>query len=81
MTEETLLAEINTLIESENGKAIGLTDRIVTSTIDSFGFTMLLVSIDHKYNIYPKEEFNKINFAELTPKDIVERILKIHGNK
>ena len=27
MTEETLLAEINTLIESENGKAIGLTDR------------------------------------------------------
>lgn len=82
MNRESLLAEINELIRIEgNGHAINATDRIVSSGIDSFDFTMLLVAIDHKYNVYPKEVFSKLNFAELTPKDIIERILQVHGNK
>lgn len=81
MNEIILLDEINSIIKEEGGHSIGAEEKIVDSGIDSFDFTMVLIAIDHKYGIYPKEEFSKLNFAELTPKEVIERILQIHGNK
>lgn len=81
MNEDSLLNELNTIIKEEGGHSINSLEKLVDSGIDSFDFTMILIAIDHKYGIYPKEEFSKLNFAELTPKEIIERILQIHGNK
>lgn len=79
MNKEIVLEYINELIEEEHGKPINYEDTILSSGVDSFGLTMVLVGIDHKYNIYPKDIFASLDFAKITPKDVVDRIL--NGNK
>lgn len=79
MNKEELLEYINGLLEEEHGNLIGYTDTLVSSGIDSFGLTMVLISIDNKYKIYPKEVFATLNFAELTANDVIEKVL--NGNK
>lgn len=79
MTRESILQDINDLLEEEHGDVVGYTDTLISSGVDSFGLTMVLVGIDHKYNIYPKEVFATLNFAEVTPNDVIERVL--NGNK
>ena len=79
MNKEELLEYINELLEEEHGNPIGYTDTLVSSGIDSFGLTMVLICIDNKYKIYPKEVFATLNFAELTANDVIEKVL--NGNK
>lgn len=79
MNKEELLEYINGLLEEEHGNPIGYTDTLVSSGIDSFGLTMVLIGIDNKYKIYPKEVFATLNFAELTANDVIEKVL--NGNK
>lgn len=79
MSKEKILEYINTALEEEHGEPIGYENTLISSGVDSFGLTMVLVNIDHKYNIYPKEVFSTLNFAEVTANDVIERVL--NGNQ
>ena len=79
MNKEDILQYINDALEEEHGAPIGCEDTLISSGVDSFGLTMVLVNIDHKYNIYPKEVFSTLNFAEVTADDVIERVL--NGDK
>lgn len=75
MTREGLLAEINEIIVNEYGTPIEEEDTIVSSEIDSFAMTMLVVEISDKYGIYSKQEFEELDFVSLTAKDMIDRVL------
>lgn len=75
MTREDLLAEINEIIVNEYGTPIEEEDTIVSSEIDSFAMTMLVVEIGDKYDIYSKQEFEELDFVSLTAKDMIDRVL------
>lgn len=77
MTRVTLLAEINDiLIDEGSNDAITEDTKLTLAGVDSFGVLMVLVAIDDKYNVYSKENFGKIDFKEITPKDIIDIVLK-----
>lgn len=75
MTRAVLLNEINELIESEYGESIEEHQKLIESGIDSFGLTMVLVELDQKYNIYPKEVFRNLVFEKITAKSVIDDIL------
>lgn len=80
MTREELLDEINEKLEEEHAdNTITEKGALVDSGVDSFGLTMTLVDISNKYEIYPKEEFRNINFAKITAKDVIDKIMSKHG--
>lgn len=77
----TLLKEINELLKEEHGNPITEIDRLVDSGIDSFGLTMVLLTLDQKYNLYTKEEFSKLDFENILAQDIIDRIQEVsNGN-
>lgn len=80
MTRESLLEEINELLEEEHGNAISEEQALVESEIDSFGLTMVLVAIDQKYKVYPKEVFKDLPFDTITAKDVINDILAKHDS-
>lgn len=75
MIRQDLLDELNGMFEEEYGHAIEEKDKVVDSGIDSFAMAMILSIIGDKYGIYEKEEFEKLDFANLTVKDVIDRIL------
>lgn len=75
MTREDLLAEINEIIVNEYGTPIEEEDTIVSSGIDSFAMTMLVGEIGDKYGIYGRQEFEELDFVNLTAKDMIDRVL------
>ena len=75
MNRDTLLNEINDLIESEMGNRIEESDTIVSSEIDSLGLTIVLGTIGDKYGIYDNNEFKELDFSTLTAGDVIDRIL------
>lgn len=81
MTEETILARINELIEEENGEAIDANTPIIDSGVDSFGITMVFVELDTEYGVYPKEEFKNIQFETITPADVIDKVMSKYGSK
>jgi acyl carrier protein len=71
----TILDEINELLEEEHAELIGSDDAIISSGIDSFGLTMVLMTIGEKYDLWEDDkEFGKIDFAKITPNDIARLI-------
>lgn len=79
MNKEDILQYINDTLEEEHGNPIGYDDTLISSGVDSFGLTMVLIALDNKYKIYPKEVFVSLNFAEITANDVIERVL--NGDK
>lgn len=79
MNKEDILQYINDTLEEEHGNPIGYDDTLISSGVDSFGLTMVLIALDNKYKIYTKEVFASLNFAEITANDVIERVL--NGDK
>lgn len=75
MNREEVLAYVNKLIKSENGNTISEEDTIVSSGIDSLGVTIVFMELDGRYRIYPKEEFEVMDFSTITAKDIIDRVI------
>lgn len=74
MNDEEILEEINELIKSEEGNSISVEDLMTASEIDSFGLTMVVISLDDKYGIWTPKELENLDFAILTPKIIIQKI-------
>lgn len=75
MTRAVLLNEINELIENEYGEPIEEHQKLIESGIDSFGLTMVVVELDQKYSIYPKEVFRNLAFEKITAESVIDDIL------
>lgn len=81
MSRDELLNDINEkLIDEEAEHSIEECDSLVSSGIDSFGITMVIVSIDEEYEIYGQEEFKNIDFEHITAKEIIDKIKAKDGS-
>lgn len=65
---------INTILENENAKAINEDDLLIASELDSFGYAILFIELDEKYNCFDKEYINNINYKTITLRDLCDRI-------
>ena len=75
MSREENLAWLNELLEEEHGMALVEGDKLIDSEIDSFGITMVLLTMDQKFG----EKFNdkwlkSIVIEELTVTQILDRM-------
>jgi len=62
-------------IEDEGGVYIDENQKIVDTELDSFGVTMLLVTINEEFKFF--EEFKELDFESLTFSDI-ERLTNVY---
>ena len=66
-----LLEEINELLEEEHAESIEAEQAISSSGVDSFGLTMLLMTIGEKFKLWQEDRaFGEIDFENITPNDI-----------
>lgn len=80
LTRESILEELNEIIEEEDGVATEDEDTLFKDLgLDSFGSTMFFLEVDDRYNYFKgqtKEEFMKsVNWQNLRVKDIIDNIL------
>ena len=80
MNRDQIIDFVNEQIEEENGNPITEEQKLIDSGVDSFGLTMVIVNIDQKYDVYPKEEFKKLKFDEMTLKKVVDDVMRMHGS-
>ncbi len=73
---EILLEVINDLIEDEAGNAIGMDTLLTDSGLDSFGFTMVVISLDDKYSLWTPQELEALDYTVLTPRLLIDLMEK-----
>lgn len=74
MDREEILRVINEIIEEEHGTIVTEDSMLVDAQIDSFATVMLFLGLDEKFEAFPKDKFEKLEFSELTIKDIIDII-------
>lgn len=74
MNEALILEEINDFIIMEEGEAVEADNLLIDSGADSFGLTMVIVSIDDKYSIWTQEELDNLDIPTLTIQMIIDKI-------
>jgi acyl carrier protein len=67
---------INKILVIENAKAIQEDNLLIDSELDSFGYAILFIEIDEKFNCFDKEYLNSIDYKTYTMKDLLNRIEK-----
>lgn len=78
MNNEELLQEINELIESEDGHAIEPEVLLIKSGLDSFGLTMVIISIDDKYELWSPKELEELDVTIITVQNIIDLVKEKH---
>lgn len=74
MTEQEILDELNEIIETEDGNSINAEDFVGSSGIDSFGFSMFIIEVDERYNIWTQQEVEDMDYKNLTMQMVIDRI-------
>jgi hypothetical protein len=74
MTRLEFMEKTNKLIKEERGNSIQETGAFISSGIDSLSMTIVIGELSDRYNVYTKEEFEKLDFANITPKDMMDKI-------
>lgn len=74
MNREEILRVINEIIEEEHGTIVTEDSMLVDAQIDSFATVMLFLGLDEKFEAFPKDKFEKLEFSGLTIKDIIDII-------
>lgn len=72
MNRAELLEVINEIIETEHGVAVTENSLLEDAEIDSFAVLMVFLELDEKFEAFPKEKFETIEFKDLTIKDIID---------
>ena len=75
MNREEVLVYINKLIKTERGNPITEEDTIVSSGVDSLGVTIVFMELDGRFGLYTPEEFQELDFAVITAKDIIDKVV------
>jgi len=73
-TRVALLNEINKILVEEDVKVIKEDDLLISSELDSFGYTMFFFQLDEKFNCFNSSYVNSIDFNVYTGKDLINRI-------
>ena len=82
MTRKEYFDIINELIASEYGKPLRTEeDKLINAELDSFGYTILFVTLDNEYNYFydikdKQNIFETINFKEITIKEIIDKLIE-----
>lgn len=80
-SKESILNDLNEIIESENGKKLNLLDALSKSELDSFGYCLFWVSIEEKYGkCFPHDEISTLDYNTLTMQSIIDRIIDVQNN-
>lgn len=74
MNRYEILKVINEIIEEEHGTIVTEDSMLVDAQIDSFATVMLFLGLDEKFEAFPKDKFEKLEFSGLTIKDIIDII-------
>lgn len=70
-----ILNHINKIIKQEHGKRVELDNLLIDSEIDSFGYAILFLELEDKYNIKFTPEYAKdIDYKKLKVSDLIEHI-------
>lgn len=72
MNRAEILEVINEIIETEHGVAVTENSLLEDAEIDSFAVLMVFLELDEKFEAFPKEKFETIEFKGLTIKDIID---------
>lgn len=80
MNEEQILKSINTVIREEKGTRVTLDSTLRDANLDSFGITMLFITLDDLYKYFTKgkygdDPFSEIPYDTITIKEIVNTCL------
>lgn len=74
MNREKILSYINEVIIDEEGKPVTEDNLLIDSEADSFGISMILISIDDRFNIWTQEEMEAMDVTTLTVKEILDKV-------
>lgn len=70
-----ILSHINKIIKQEHGTRVELDNLLIDSEIDSFGYAILFLELEDKYNIKFTPEYAKdIDYKKLKVSDLIEHI-------
>lgn len=70
-----ILSHINKIIKQEHGTIVELDNLLIDSEIDSFGYAILFLELEDKYNIkFPPEYAKDIDYKKLKVSDLIEHI-------
>ena len=70
-----ILSHINKIIKHEHGTRVELDNLLIDSGIDSFGYAILFLELEDKYNIKFTPEYTKdIDYKKLKVSDLIEHI-------
>lgn len=72
--ENKVLDFLNQRIREEHGNRVSIDSKWTDAEVDSFGTTVIFLDMDEKYGCFSKEWFIKVTWADLTIRDIVERV-------
>lgn len=72
MNRAEILEVINEIIETEHGVAVTENSLLEDAEIDSFAVLMVFLELDEKFEAFPKEKFETVEFKGLTIKDIID---------
>ena len=76
MNRQEILEFINNIIEEEHGNKLTEEQLMTDSNIDSFGYAVFWLGINHKYNIEEIKGLDTgIDYNTLTIKDIIDYIV------
>ena len=72
-----ILARINEIVREEHGTRVSETSKILDTELDSFGFTMLFITLDQEYKYFEKAGYDgdvsgKIPYATLTISEMID---------
>lgn len=79
-TPKTVLEFINTAIRAEKGNRVTPESKLVDSDLDSFGFTVIFLDLDTKYNYFKDvmagtDPFSTIDFQSITIQEVIDKCL------
>lgn len=81
MNDSVILDYINSVIEDEEGNSSTVDTLLVNTGLDSFGITMVLVTLDDKYNLWTTYELENMEFEDLTLGVLVDLIRGSNDSK
>lgn len=73
--EKDILDFLNKQIRAEHGASVTINSMWSDANVDSFGTTVVFLEMEEKYGIFDRDWFSTTNFATLTVRDVVEKVV------
>jgi hypothetical protein len=73
--EDIIIKDVNNILTSENANALKNKDSLlIDSGLDSFGYAVLWIELNEKYQCFSVEYVNEIDYDNYRLRDIIERV-------